>query len=99
MSRDKQIEEMAKTMCFQADSCTVKSCLQVNCEKTWLAEALYNAGYRKAEEIFADLDNALGEFAMKYSDEGFNEYFGVCTEIFTKVIYPIKKKHTEGENK
>ena len=40
MSRDKQIEEMAKTMCFQADSCTVKSCLQVNCEKLGLPKPL-----------------------------------------------------------
>ena len=48
--KEKQITEMAKTMCFQANSCTVKSCVQVNCEKTWLAENLYNAGYRKFPE-------------------------------------------------
>ena len=46
-----------------------------------------------AREIFADLDKALGELAMKYSDEGFNEYFGVCEVVFTKVLYPIKKKY------
>lgn len=96
MSRDKQIEEMAKVIKLSLDGLGAGNFNFTGDEiSTMFAEVLYNAGYRKAEEIFADLDKTLGELAMKYSDEGFNEYFGVCEEIFTKVIYPIKKKYTE----
>lgn len=58
--REKQIEEMAKTMCFQSESCRVKSCTEVNCEKTWLAEKLYNAGYRK-QSGWISVDERLPE--------------------------------------
>lgn len=99
--RDKQIKEMAKDLCAlnrECDTCPFQ--LEgIKCIPKHNAERLIAKGYRKAsdvsEEIFADLDKAIGELAMKYSDEGFNEYFGVCTEILTNVIYPIKKKYTE----
>ena len=61
MNRDKQIDEMARAMCFQRESCTAQSCTKVNCETTWLAENLYNAGYRKstdlAREIFEEIED------------------------------------------
>lgn len=41
------INEMSRDMCFQADSCTVKSCYKVNCEKTWLATNLLRQGWQK----------------------------------------------------
>jgi hypothetical protein len=100
MSRDNQIEKMAKLLCSTCYETNEEDCKKFEgvcgiCDAT----RLYNAGYRKstelAEEIFVDLGKALAEFAMKYSDEGFYEYFGVCEEIFTKVIYPIRKKYTE----
>ena len=85
MNRDKQIDEMARTMCFQRESCTVKSCTKVNCEKTWLAENLYNAGYRKstdlAREIFEEIEDVLNNI-------------GYFDEIDFKAL---KKKYTEGE--
>lgn len=106
MSRDKQIEEIVKDFCpLYQEYGSCKRCnkdLDIDEEPCYygcVANLIIDYGYRKAsdvaEEIFADLDKALGELAMKYSDEGFNEYFGVCEEIFTKVIYPIKKKYTE----
>lgn len=45
-TREEQIEEMSRTMCFSG-ACDVESCLAVNCETTWAALALYNAGYKK----------------------------------------------------
>ena len=41
------INEMSRDMCFQADSCTIKSCYRVNCETTWLAENLLRNGWQK----------------------------------------------------
>ena len=49
LSKEEQIEEMSRAMCFR-NTCDVKSCLAVNCETTWAALALYNAGYRKRVE-------------------------------------------------
>lgn len=51
MSRDKQIEEMAKDLCdidCKGMKCDV--CDSYGCEYRIQAEALYNAGYRKASE-------------------------------------------------
>lgn len=64
MSRDKQIEEMAKEICSEYD-CIIPChrCAYYgyeNCRDVKSAEKLYNAGYRKAsdlaEEIFAEID-------------------------------------------
>lgn len=93
---DKQIEEMARAMCFQRESCAVTSCTKVNCETTWLAENLYNAGYRKASEVITEIDNALHDMAMEYHAAGHPEYFAVCEMVHHKVITPIEKKYTEG---
>ena len=75
MDKQKQIEEMAKTMCFQRDSCPVKSCIGVNCEKTWLAEALYNAGYRK-----------IPEGAVVLTREAYNRLFTKARQSEIKTI-------------
>lgn len=56
MNRNKKIDEMARAMCLQREHCTAKSCTGVNCETTWLAKALYNAGYRKASDIFEEIE-------------------------------------------
>ena len=55
MSRDKQIEEMAKILCTDYDmgKCMVDGfdCLEGHCSKRERIEALYNAGYRKSSEV------------------------------------------------
>ena len=51
---NKQIDEMSRAMCFGSEHCNVKSCVSVNCEETWSAKKLYNAGYRKQEWISVD---------------------------------------------
>ncbi len=50
MDREKEIEEMAKTLCclygtIECDTCAVICGVPENCER------LYDAGYRKADEV------------------------------------------------
>ena len=92
MSRDKQIEEMAKEICSEYD-CVIpcQSCAYygyANCRDVKSAEKLYAAGYRKAsdvaEEIFAEIWRAVIIDIPEYSD---------CRKAFNE----LKKKYTEGE--
>ena len=72
MSREKQIEEMAKGMC----DCCRKAVTNDTCEETLCcgviqhAEALYNAGYRKQEWISVDerLPDKEGTY-LTYTDK------------------------------
>jgi hypothetical protein len=50
LDRETRILEMAKDMCFHADSCTVgaeNKCCTLNCETTWAAEKLVDKNYQK----------------------------------------------------
>ena len=52
MSRDKQIEEMAKVICLSYGKGVCRQCHDYeDCQVTSEAERLYNAGYRKASEV------------------------------------------------
>lgn len=109
--RDKQIEEMARAMCLR-EHCPVKSCIKVNCEKTWLAEALYNAGYRKAsdvareifEEVMQALEKGIAEANKTILDKTriFTEEL-ICTgemyagHIGKSICEVFKKYESEGE--
>ena len=100
MSRDKQIEEMAKILCTDYDmgECMVDSfdCLEGHCSKRERIEALYNAGYRKstdvAEEIFAEIEKIFGVHLWlnatpnEYEDykELKKKYIGEDTNVTTK---------------
>ena len=84
MNREKQIEEMTKGLCdidCKGMKCGV--CDSYGCEYRMQAEALYNAGYRKASEvameILSDL-KAAGIDKWRYP-----------------VIAELEKKYTEGE--
>ena len=50
MSKEKQIEEMAKVLCGMKNSC--EGCMwdKVHCNERTYAEEIYNAGYRKQSE-------------------------------------------------
>jgi hypothetical protein len=51
MSREKQIEEMAKDLCdIECKGMKCNICDSYGCEYRMQAEALYNAGYRKQKE-------------------------------------------------
>jgi hypothetical protein len=52
LDRETRILEIAKDMCFHADSCTVgaeNKCCTLNCETTWVAEKLVNKNYQKVD--------------------------------------------------
>ena len=52
MSREKQIEEMAKDLCdIECKGMKCDTCDGYGCEYRMQAEALYNTGYRKQEWI------------------------------------------------
>lgn len=96
MSRDKQIEEMAKDLCdidCKGMKCDV--CDSYGCEYRIQAEALYNAGYRKstdvAEEIFAEIEEhiitklpILGSDIVAHLAELKKKYIGKDTNVTTK---------------
>ena len=127
MTKDKQIEEMAKVMneccnrydeqgnhlgnkCFECECwCdTNHICCSYNRKE---AEALYNAGYRKAsevaEEIFEEIDDLLYKDERDYDDlmesetvsEIYQEYLACSNYIYgtRKAIAKLKKKYTEEE--
>ena len=101
---EKQIEEMAKSLCKYSltEYCASGRCENPNCLVNAKAlEALYNAGYRKASEIarriIAEIDDALHNMATEYANAGHHEYFAVCEMVYHNVIRPVEKKYTEGK--
>lgn len=91
MSRDKQIEEMAKALCKYSTTeyCASGRCQNPNCLVNAKAlEIIYDKGYRKAsdvaEEIFAEIEKCF-----------FEELVG-CTEaklIDEESFAELKKKY------
>lgn len=97
MSRDKQIEEMAKHCHFQEEGkCLIledeaEEC-DTKCDMCEFAKRLYNAGYRKstdlAEEIFAEIEEMV---ITEKSNDG-------CAFYLDKVeLAELKKKYTGGK--
>lgn len=70
MSRNKQIEEIARTLCTTCDGDTM--CKDIaGCIIEQYAEVLYNAGYRKQSENTVELPCKVGDTVYciwKYSD-------------------------------
>ena len=93
--RDKQIEEMAKDMCNCCrEAVTNKECDLGGCDGVRLhAEALYNAGYRKASDVATEIFEELKKLGMviKVVCDGKVVY------DFTDRLDELKKKYTEGE--
>ena len=98
MSKEKQIEEIAKdltryeySLCerLPKDKCLLTSAVhaQVSCDYCKIAEFLVNAGYRKsqeiAREIFAEIER---EFCGAYTYKGYT---------IERYITKLKKKYTE----
>lgn len=104
MTKDKQIEEMAKDLAdhsfFYNGGCLM------NYSRT--AKLLYEAGYRKAYEVEREISEAFRDemrSLIATSKELFNEceddyYEGKKDAFFTAIIHLdelLKKKYTEGE--
>lgn len=109
--KEKQIEEMARTMCGGAND----DCIECNthcgiCEFWTEASILYNAGYRKASdvarEIFAEIEQEICniEYTVspyKHTHIPVETMVEVCNWILQKCIpekiAELKKKYAEGE--
>ena len=109
MSRDKQIEEMARELCC-AKICHKKArenCIGIgDCPKSReVAESLYNAGYRKAEDVAREIIGVLDDLYPKINDilkERLKDYspsytrdsiFALVDILHRKSVEKIKKKY------
>ena len=64
MSRDKQIEEMAKTVCHLDRTCD--ECMtSFECKAMMYAKRFYNAGYRKASEVAREIFAEIEEIRLR----------------------------------
>ena len=102
MTKEKQIEEMAKILaksdvCGDCTNCIHNSWCPDNSDAT----ALYNAGYRKASEvaaeIFEEIEEILDRHSISYLKVG-----QICGEhyydgVMQFDIAELKKKYTESE--
>ena len=98
MSRDKQIEEMAEIICQNTEFDTMWDEIYDS------ANALYNAGYRKAsevaEKIFAELDKRLDDITIVMGRLDSLNTLHKTMEAVTREVAELKKKYTgttEGE--
>ena len=88
MSRDKQIEEMSEFMTEGA--------------RPWAedAEALYNAGYRKASEVAREIIEDISTLLeANWKDIQHGSYWltnGRCIPL-RELLKTVEKKYTEGE--
>ena len=90
MSRDKQIEEMAKLLHGYCKApCPNDGC--DHCIAYDKAKALYNAGYRKASEIAWEIFDKIDEIAYHYLN---NVNYSGGDMIYD--LNELKKKYTEG---
>lgn len=107
MSKDKQIEEMAKVIKSSLDGLGSENFNFTGDEiSTMFAEALYNAGYRKASDVAREIFEEIDKIVDKHYN---NHIFGnndlddlehdAIINFSDDVIYDIdklKKKYTEG---
>lgn len=108
MSREKQIKEMAKTMCKNYGGCS-KCMFFPSCDVKSFAMRLHENGYRKASDVAREVINtALSKIqimisAIKALEESGNitEFNGGAKsvlEIVFKDLAELKKKYTkDGE--
>jgi hypothetical protein len=107
--RDKQIEEMARTICncYNSGYCKMhgNSC-DLKCRSGWNALGIYKAGYRKASEvareIFEEIERAFFDYDKSLSQDPMLSAIVRTTatlainDMFCKIA-KLKKKYTEGE--
>ena len=109
MSKDKQIDEMAKLIC-QYPQCIhyniIDGCANAQCQTVDIAEHLYRAGYRKASEVALEtVDDFQQKLRHIFLDMcGGNDYNtlnllqidSAIEALFDSYIAELKKKYTEG---
>lgn len=96
MSRDKQIEEMAKAIKFCKDT-SINECHTKDSCRHCIAEQIYNAGYRKqsevAMEILENIEKLITKECLVFKDE--NGIRGYVDASVHYAIAELKKKYTE----
>ena len=80
MSKEKQIEEMAKVVNEQ---------IHEECSMTKVYEVLYNAGYRKQSEVIANNATTTGEWVRQNKIKGKVTPEAVCSECGREVVYQV----------
>ena len=103
MNKEKQIEEMAIELGVYACKKTgcINCAVDYNC--SWLNQAtrLYNAGYRKAQEvareIFEEIDNIIESWKIIERSKEYNELIRTSYNgrMIVKCVAELKKKFTE----
>ena len=97
MSRDKQIEEMARTICNCYDSgvCEIdeKPC-DLECGSVKNAKELYAKGYRKASEVAEEIFAEIERVAMSKIDADLSVAI-LDDSYYIQAIDELKKKYTE----
>lgn len=98
MTKEKQIEEMANT--YYEAMLKARGTLGSMNEGApkWYAKHFYDAGYRKASDIFEEIEESLHNLAQLYLNCDLKDNFGICYSIYEEAVLPIKKKYTESEN-
>ena len=95
MSRDKQIEEMAKAVCHLDRTCD--ECMtSFECKAMMYAKRFYDAGYRKSSDVAREIFEEIGTLLYLNSLQGdvfTGRYF---SEELETDIAELKKKYTEG---
>ena len=90
MTKQEQIEEIAKTMCeeFGTDTCKFDCPCRDDCANNDISERLYNAGYRKTftSDLASDTQKALKEEYEKVRKETAKEilndlYFNLQSSV------------------
>ena len=90
MSRDKQIEEMAKAVCHLDRTCD--ECMtSFECKAMIYAKRFYNAGYRKASEVAREIFEEIDRMIYKVLNDRHYIMGDMCWEVAE-----LKKKYTEG---
>ena len=109
MSRDKQIEEMARDICHLTVSC--EECVMLArktgrskkqyCKAMQYAERAYNAGYRKASDIFEEIEEGVKAGISALQFETNHIHRKVKHETYSSIMRYIKtledKYESEGE--
>ena len=91
MSRDKQIEEMAKLL-----DCPSIVWGMGEITERGIAEALYNAGYRKASDVASDIIGEITRYVN--SHQAFLTPIPMSEVIgFGEFLGELEKKYTEGD--
>jgi hypothetical protein len=94
MTKEKQIEEMAKAMCWEGADCSKCDGL-LTCDKKYYAPRLVEKGYRKSSEVAREIFEEIEKIAMHGTTP-----FGLCLMSMGEVAFAqLKKKYITEEGK